>query len=64
LLETTRLTLASEVLSRTLTGKWDQERLVLEGAEWDNILKESGFSGVDISLKDVSILSLPLSVFY
>lgn len=58
LLETTRSTLASEVLSRTLTGQWGQERLALDEAGWDKALKESGFSGVDISLEDVSKLSL------
>ncbi|KAK5997657.1 Prosolanapyrone synthase [Cladobotryum mycophilum] len=52
LLETTRSTLAAEVLSRTLTGQWDQEQLTLDEAGWDNALRKSGFSGVDISLQD------------
>lgn len=54
LLETTRSTLASEVLSRTLTGKWDHEQVNRGKAEWDNLLRECAFTGVDISLEDVS----------
>ena len=58
LLETTRPTLASEILSRTLTGQWESERISREQAEWNSLLKESSFSGVDISLEDVSINNL------
>lgn len=54
LLETTRSTLASEVLSRTLTGQWDHERINRGKVEWNTILKGCAFSGVDISLEDVS----------
>lgn len=66
LLETTRSTLASEVLSRTLTGKWDHEGVNRGNSEWDNLLKECAFSGVDIFLEDVSSacqISLSLSAF-
>lgn len=54
LLETTRATTASEVLSRTLTGKWEHEQISRGKAEWNNMLKECEFSGVDLSLEDVS----------
>lgn len=54
LLETTSSNLTSEILSRTLTGRWEQEPLSLPESEWDRILQECGFSGVDISLQDVS----------
>jgi acyl transferase domain-containing protein len=59
LLETTRSTVASEVLSRTLTGKWGQEQLTRKESEWGTVLQESGFSGIDLSLEDVSISSIP-----
>ncbi|KGO64075.1 Acyl transferase/acyl hydrolase/lysophospholipase [Penicillium italicum] len=52
LLETTRSTLASEVLSRTLTGKWDHERINRGKAEWNDILKECSFSGISVSFED------------
>ncbi|OQD65143.1 hypothetical protein PENPOL_c006G09455 [Penicillium polonicum] len=52
LLETTRSTTASEVLSRTLTGKWEHEQIHRGKAEWNNILKECEFSGIDLSLED------------
>ncbi|KAM3427390.1 hypothetical protein MY4824_009476 [Beauveria thailandica] len=52
LVETTHLTLASEVLLRTLTGQWRREHVSVDQESWDALLKESGFSGVDISLQD------------
>ncbi|KAI9148767.1 Prosolanapyrone synthase [Paramyrothecium foliicola] len=52
LLETTRLTLQTELLSRTLTGKWDQEQLCWSQPAWDEVLKECGFSSPKISLED------------
>ncbi|OAA40092.1 Beta-ketoacyl synthase [Beauveria brongniartii RCEF 3172] len=54
LVETTHLTLASEVLFRTLTGQWGREHVSVDEKSWDAALKKSGFSGVDISLKDYS----------
>lgn len=54
LLATTRSTTASEVLSRTLTGKWEHVQIHRGKAEWNNILKECEFSGIDLSLEDVS----------
>ncbi len=54
LLETTRPTWTSEILSRTLTGRWKQEPISLPETEWERILQEGGFSGVDIYLEDVS----------
>jgi len=57
MLETTRSTVTYEILSRTLTGKWKQERTSLTEDEWNTILQQCGFSGVDLSLEDVSKLS-------
>jgi acyl transferase domain-containing protein len=57
MLETTRSTVTYEILSRTLTGKWEQDRTSLTPDEWNSILQEDGFSGADISLEDVSKLS-------
>ncbi|EGX93678.1 polyketide synthase, putative [Cordyceps militaris CM01] len=54
LLETTHLTLASEVLFRTLTGQWGREHVSTDEKSWDSALKKSGFSGIDISLQDYS----------
>ncbi|KAI1311169.1 putative polyketide synthase [Xylaria venustula] len=52
LLETTRPTLTYEVLSRTLTGNWDQGPISLSESEWEKILQECGFPSIDISLED------------
>ncbi|KAI0483732.1 putative polyketide synthase [Xylaria cf. heliscus] len=52
MLETTRSTVTSEIISRTLTGKWDQERMSFTQDEWNTILRQYGFSGVDLSLED------------
>ncbi|EED13647.1 polyketide synthase, putative [Talaromyces stipitatus ATCC 10500] len=52
LLEATRSTLTSEIFSRTLTGKWDQEQVIMKADKWDDILRRCGFSGVNISLQD------------
>ncbi|KAM3503000.1 hypothetical protein MY10362_004481 [Beauveria mimosiformis] len=54
LVETTHLTLASEVLFRTLTGQWGREHVSVDEKSWDAALKKSGFSGVDIYLQDYS----------
>lgn len=52
LLEVTRPRLGSEILARTMTGKWEQDRLFQSEAEWRKVLRDSGFSGIDISLDD------------
>lgn len=54
LLETTSPTLTSEILSRTVTGRWQQEPISLPESEWERILQQCGFPGVDFSLQDVS----------
>lgn len=54
LLETTRSTLTTEILSRTLAGRWDDASVNQPLIEWERALIANGFSGVDISLEDVS----------
>ena len=53
-METVRSALAPELLSRTLTGKWNEGEHFLNTARWDDVLQKSGFSGVSVSLQDVS----------
>ncbi|KAF3003888.1 t1pks [Neopestalotiopsis sp. 37M] len=52
LLETTHSTLATEILSRTLTGRWEDASVHQSLLEWEKTLLVNGFSGVDISLED------------
>ncbi|KAI0508449.1 putative polyketide synthase [Xylaria bambusicola] len=52
LLETMSPTLTSEILSRTLTGKWEQESISPPECRWERTLQQCGFSGVDLSLQD------------
>ena len=56
LVERTGSTTAAELLSRTLSGKWHQEDVTYYSTtQWDDVLLRSRFSGVSISLQDVSI---------
>ncbi|KAI6777704.1 Beta-ketoacyl synthase [Emericellopsis cladophorae] len=50
--ETTHLTLPSEILLRTLTGQWVADDISIDETSWDSVLRVSGFSGVEISLRD------------
>ncbi|KAL7625750.1 hypothetical protein AAE478_004973 [Parahypoxylon ruwenzoriense] len=51
-LETTHARLGLEILSRTLTGRWDLEQIFKSEAGWDQVLRDCGFSGTDLSLDD------------
>lgn len=57
LLQTTRPRLCSEVIARTLSGKWDDSTLFQSETVWSHLLQKSGFSGIDISLDDVGYRS-------
>lgn len=58
--EVTQARLSFEVLSRTVTGNWDQTKLLRNESEWCQLLGDCGFSGIDISLNDVRI---PVDVY-
>ena len=61
LVETTRSVLTLEILCRTLTGRWQQGELFKTATEWNDVLERCGFSGIIVSLQDVSTSPSPVA---